>query len=80
MAPTTATPTPATPASTANAPSTRSSKRRQPPEYTPTPSQGLRPRKSRINWTFKMEEAMLQALMRAVRRGLCTDSSYKKEG
>jgi len=78
MAPTTTTPTPAI-----NPPSTRSTRtptRRRSLKRTPPVGQystRARPKKSRINWTFKMEEAMLQGLVRAVRRRLRAD---KKEG
>jgi len=38
------------------------------------------PKKQRINWTYEMEEAMVNGLVEAVRKGLRADSSYKKEG
>jgi len=73
MSLTTATPAPAT-----NAYTLRSS--RPPPLCIQPAACQETPKKQRINWTYKMEEAMVKGLVEAVRKGLRADSSYKKEG
>jgi hypothetical protein len=37
-------------------------------------------RNARIRWTGKMEEAMLEGLVKAIKKGFCADSSYKFNG
>ena len=37
-------------------------------------------RNARIKWTGKMEEAMLEGLIKAVKKRFCVDSSYKSDG
>jgi len=45
-----------------------------------TPATLISSRKSRMKWTIEMEEAILEGLVEAVRKGYRADSSYKAEG
>ena len=71
--PSTATPTPAT-----NTHALRSS-RPLPLYIQPTAHQAAL-KKQHINWTYEMEEAMVNGPVEAVWKGLRADSLYKKEG
>ena len=73
MSLTTATPTPAT-----NAHILRSS-RPLPLRIQPTARRATA-KKQHISWTYEMEKAIIKGLVKAVWKGLRTDSLYKKEG
>jgi len=79
-----------TPTATQSTPSTQSTfstpsstSRRSRSRATTTPATLATPtssRKSRMKWTIEMEEAILEGLVEAVRKGYRADSSYKAEG
>jgi len=45
-----------------------------------TPAMPTGHRNARLRWTDEMEEAMLEGLVKAVRKGYRADSSYKADG
>jgi len=45
-----------------------------------TPATPVGHKNARIRWTGEMEEAMLEGLVKAIKKGFYIDSSYKSNG